>query len=113
MATENFDYFSTPFCFVGHTHLPVHFHLTDTQGLAKLIIPKANTLLLLQPRAILSPGSVGQPRDRDPRAAYAIFDPDQSTWDYRRIPYDIAAVQTRMRRAGLPERHVLRLEIGW
>lgn len=113
MATENFAYFTTPFCFVGHTHLPVHFHLRDSQSLAKLTIPKANTSLTLQPRAILNPGSVGQPRDRDPRAAYAIFDPDQLTWEYRRVLYDIAAVQARMRRVGLPERHVLRLDIGW
>jgi len=64
-------------------------------------------------RAIVNPGSVGQPRDRDPRTAYAIFDPERNTWEYRRLFYDIAAVQARMQAVGLPERHIIRLEAGW
>ncbi len=113
LATQNFDHFSTPYCFVGHTHLPAHFYYPNGQALAQLIIPKPNAGFRLRPRAIINPGSVGQPRDRDPRASYAIYDTESETWDYRRIPYDISDVQNRMRAAGLPERHILRLEMGW
>jgi diadenosine tetraphosphatase ApaH/serine/threonine PP2A family protein phosphatase len=113
MATANFSHFYTPFCFVGHTHLPSQFQLSNGDLFARLSIPKPNTDFIIQPRTIINPGSVGQPRDRDPRAAYAIFDTETAEWSYRRVPYDILDVQTRMRKAGLPERHILRLEIGW
>ena len=112
-ATQNFDYFDTPFCFVGHSHLPVIYHLNDGRHWADLIIPDPQTERLLTPRAILNPGSVGQPRDRDPRAAYAIFDPDNLTWEPRRVEYDIARVQARMKKAELPQRHITRLTTGW
>jgi len=113
LATENFSYFATDFCFVGHTHLPVLFQLSNGRQVAELSIPRANTGMRLIPRAIVNPGSVGQPRDRDPRTAYAIFDPERNTWEYRRLFYDIAAVQARMQAVGLPERHIIRLEAGW
>ena len=113
LATENFAYFSTPFCFVGHTHLPAQFSMTDENVLAKLTIPRPNVEITLQPRTIINPGSVGQPRDRDPRAAYAIFDTETFTWDFRRVPYEIGDVQARMQEAGLPEKHIQRLVIGW
>jgi diadenosine tetraphosphatase ApaH/serine/threonine PP2A family protein phosphatase len=64
-------------------------------------------------RLIINPGSVGQPRDSDPRAAYAILDLEDMTWEHRRVPYDVEAVQARMRAHELPERLVLRLEFGW
>jgi len=112
-ATHNFHYFETPYCFVGHTHLPVLYYLPDEGMSARLIVPEDSTQLALAPRAILNPGSVGQPRDRDPRAAYAILDLEQYTWECHRVPYDIPAVQERMRKADLPERHILRLAAGW
>ena len=64
-------------------------------------------------RAILNPGSVGQPRDRDPRAAYAIFNPEAKIWEPRRVEYDIKSVQKRILDAGLPPRHAERLAGGW
>ncbi len=67
----------------------------------------------LKERAILNPGSVGQPRDRDPRAAYAIFSPEAHTWEPRRVEYDITAVQKMILDAGLPPRHAERLAGGW
>jgi predicted phosphodiesterase len=112
-ATHNFDYFDTPFCFVGHTHLPALFSLFDGHYTARLNVPEPNTTQPLLPRTIANPGSVGQPRDRDPRAAYVIFDPDANTWDFRRVAYDIEAVQGRMIQAGLPDRHIQRLSAGW
>jgi diadenosine tetraphosphatase ApaH/serine/threonine PP2A family protein phosphatase len=112
-ATLNFNHFKTPFCFVGHTHLPVVYHLYNENHIAHLSIPEPNKVMNLTPRSIVNPGSVGQPRDRDPRASFAIYNPEDQSWDYRRIEYDIQAVQTRMATAGLPERHILRLSAGW
>jgi diadenosine tetraphosphatase ApaH/serine/threonine PP2A family protein phosphatase len=57
-------------------------------------------------------GSVGQPRDGDPRASYVIYDPKGRKLSYRRLEYDIEAAQERIRRAGLPERLATRLAIG-
>ena len=91
-AYENFEYFETPFCFVGHSHLPVVFQLENEQGTTDLSIPAANSSLKMVPRAIYNPGSVGQPRDRDPRAAYALFDSDRQTWSLHRVFYDIQSV---------------------
>ena len=112
-ATLNFGYFETPYCFVGHTHLPVLYYLPDESRVAKLIVPESSMELSLAPRAILNPGSVGQPRDRDPQASYAMYDTVQNKWEYKRIAYDIPAVQNRMSAAGLPERHIQRLTAGW
>jgi predicted phosphodiesterase len=112
-ATLNFEYFESAFCFVGHTHLPVIFQMDEELNFAHLNIPDPNTRFVLTPRAIINPGSVGQPRDRDPRASYAIYEPETNSWDYRRVAYDIAQVQARMRAAGLPERHIVRLGAGW
>jgi diadenosine tetraphosphatase ApaH/serine/threonine PP2A family protein phosphatase len=67
----------------------------------------------LAPRMILNPGSVGQPRDRDPRASYAILDLESCAWEMYRVEYDIKSVQLRILEAGLPERQALRLSAGW
>lgn len=112
-ARDNFDYFEGPFCFVGHTHIPVHFILDGEQRQPRLRVPRPNHSVQLEPRCIINPGSVGQPRDRDPRAAFALFDTETHSWDYRRVPYDVAKVQARMRELKLPDRHADRLATGW
>jgi predicted phosphodiesterase len=113
VAGQNFAFFQTDFCFVGHTHLPVQYILADGAGRVDVFPPEPNQVESLRPRTIINPGSVGQPRDRDPRASFAIFDTDALTWDYRRVAYDIPSVQERMIAARLPERHIVRLEGGW
>jgi diadenosine tetraphosphatase ApaH/serine/threonine PP2A family protein phosphatase len=112
-ATANFDYFDTPYCLVGHTHLPVLYYLPDESNVAQLLVPDASMKLTLPPRAILNPGSVGQPRDRDPRAAYATYDTEFNTFEFCRVHYNIASVQDRMEAVRLPERHIQRLSAGW
>jgi diadenosine tetraphosphatase ApaH/serine/threonine PP2A family protein phosphatase len=112
-ATISFDFFDTPYCLVGHTHLPVSYLLPDDRLTAQLIVPERISCMELAPRAILNPGSVGQPRDRDPRAAYALLDMTDFTWEWRRVEYDILSVQERMRIENLPERHITRLSAGW
>ncbi|MDX9864407.1 MAG: metallophosphoesterase family protein [Anaerolineaceae bacterium] len=114
-ATINFNHFSTPYCFVGHTHLPISFLLKedeDTQKISWELI-NGDTNIILNNRMIINPGSVGQPRDQDARAAYAIFNTETSIWESRRVEYDIVSVQQRIYALGLPERHALRLDDGW
>jgi predicted phosphodiesterase len=112
-ATISFECFDTPYCLVGHTHLPVLFYLPDDRLSAQLIVPEHVSQMTLAPRAILNPGSLGQPRDHDPRAAYAILDLDNYTWEWHRVKYNIPEVQERMRGENLPERHIARLSAGW
>ncbi|MBE7536408.1 MAG: metallophosphoesterase family protein [Anaerolineales bacterium] len=112
-ARLNFDYFTTPWCLVGHTHLQCMFRLNEKTNRVTRdpIVP--GEILHLSPKLILNPGSVGQPRDRDPRAAYALYDTEAKTWEPRRVPYNIAEVQKRIRDAKLPEKQAVRLAEGW
>jgi diadenosine tetraphosphatase ApaH/serine/threonine PP2A family protein phosphatase len=112
-ARLNFEHFATPYCFVGHSHIQSIFQLDEKNDRVSMALAKAGQVQRLTPRAIINPGSVGQPRDRDSRAAYAVYDSDSGTWEPRRVAYDIAAVQERVRRAGLPEKHAVRLAEGW
>jgi len=112
-ATQSFAHFETSYCFVGHTHLPSIYLLGKDNHSARLMIPEASSHMALTPRAILNPGSVGQPRDRDARAAYAIYSPEEHVWEYRRVSYQVKEVQGRMEAAGLPDRHIQRLAAGW
>jgi len=112
-ARLNFDHFTTPWCMVGHSHLQCMFRLDEKTDRVFLDPIRAGDRVQLKPKVIMNPGSVGQPRDRDPRAAYAIYDSTEKIWEPRRAEYDIAAVQKRIREAGLPERHAIRLAEGW
>jgi predicted phosphodiesterase len=111
-AAQNFEYYTTPFCFVGHSHLPVVYLNENNKNLEWRVLNHSESISLPE-RAILNPGSVGQPRDHDPRAAYAIYLPEENCWEPRRVSYDIASVQKRIYDAGLPRRHAQRLEEGW
>ncbi len=113
IARPNFDFFTTLYCMVGHTHIPVLYQTTSKSPGIKMTIPDVEQRIPFATRAIANPGSVGQPRDRDPRAAYALFDTELHVWEQRRVAYDIAAVQKRILAAGLPERHAIRLAEGW
>lgn len=110
IAAEALAVLETDFCFVGHTHTPARWQ--QEGDFVRFYPPATGEALRLEPRAILNPGSVGQPRDGDPRAAYALYDPETHTWEWRRVPYDIAAVQKRMRSFGLSPTNVLRLAVG-
>jgi diadenosine tetraphosphatase ApaH/serine/threonine PP2A family protein phosphatase len=112
-ADVNFESFTTDYCLIGHSHLPLIFHRLDANGRARLAAVAWGEKMSLAPRMILNPGSVGQPRDMDPRAAYAMLDLAAGTWEPHRIDYDVAQVQERMLRAGLPERQAIRLLAGW
>jgi diadenosine tetraphosphatase ApaH/serine/threonine PP2A family protein phosphatase len=103
-----------PLCLFGHTHYPVTFEwmadAVDTVGPAT----EAESALALKPRAkyLLNPGSVGQPRDGDPRAAYAIVDVKKQCVELVRVNYPIQEAQAKVLRAGLPEVLAHRLAVG-
>ena len=113
-AAVNFAYFESPFCLVGHTHVPILYAEASPEHV-EVHPPVYNAPLILSDdlRCIINPGSVGQPRDSDPRASYALLNLVNMTWEYRRVEYDVARTQMRMRRHGLSERLVARLEYGW
>lgn len=112
-AAVNFAHFETAYCFVGHTHLPIIFNFNAPEKPARWAIPPNDHAIRLKPRAIINPGSVGQPRDHDPRAAYGILDTTAHTWLSKRIAYDIETVQRHILASNLPERHAVRLTEGW
>jgi diadenosine tetraphosphatase ApaH/serine/threonine PP2A family protein phosphatase len=113
IAYANFAKFDASFCLVGHTHIPITFELDEERGRCDMLLPSAvDSLKLGERRLIINPGSVGQPRDGDPRAAYAILDLDKKVFEFRRAAYSIAITQERMRARGLPHRLIERLEVG-
>lgn len=112
-AFENFGHFHTAYCLVGHSHVPLVFLLDETAAEVEgYMLGDPTQLQLGEQRLILNPGSVGQPRDGDPRASYALLDTDALTWDLRRVPYDVADTQRRLKALGLPRRLAERLEFG-
>lgn len=158
-AAENFPYFDTLYCVVGHSHLPTVFlqritdHVAPLRARTRALTNRQLTLALTDPygptraslesgelsansnrstsampcehvtpapgvfrvprgyRAIINPGSVGQPRDGDPRASYVIYDSDEG-FLFRRVPYDLGRTTQKIRALGLPERMVERLATG-
>ncbi|MDQ6908545.1 MAG: metallophosphatase family protein [Chloroflexota bacterium] len=110
-ARDAFGAFSGACCFVGHTHVAACY--AEVDGMI-VRIPTVNhePYPVADGRFILNPGSVGQPRDRDPNAAYLWYDDDAYTVEWKRVAYDIAAVQEKMRSAGLPDRLAARLALG-
>jgi diadenosine tetraphosphatase ApaH/serine/threonine PP2A family protein phosphatase len=89
------------------------FQLDEAADRVSLKPIRAGEPVNLEPRLIANPGSVGQPRDRDPRSAYAIYDSTEKTWEPRRVAYNIPEVQKRIRDAKLPEKHAVRIAEGW
>lgn len=114
IAADNFKLMSQPICLVGHTHIPMIYVEDPRTRAVRAVHPEHDVPLTLKRthRYIINPGSVGQPRDGDPRAAYGIFDTDTAQWTEYRVPYDVRETQNRMRSAGLPPKLALRLEFG-
>jgi diadenosine tetraphosphatase ApaH/serine/threonine PP2A family protein phosphatase len=94
------------FCFFGHTHLPRIFSEEGEQ------VPDTTDWIPLPPSALVNPGSVGQPRDGNPHAAFAVVDLNRPAVHFYRTPYDVATTQDKIRAAGLPEIEAARLAFG-
>jgi predicted phosphodiesterase len=111
IARANLGHIDTPHALHGHTHVPVAF--VEEDGRMGIVAPGAGSSLgLAGRRTLLNPGSVGQPRDGDPRSSYLVLDPGAGTSTWHRVAYDIAPVQAAIRAAGLPGRLADRLAYG-
>lgn len=112
-ALTQFDRMTTPFSLIGHTHIPLLFtESADPWQPQHALLHDGDVVELAETRLILNPGGVGQPRDGDVRAAYAVYDETERTLTFHRVPYDIVATQTAMAAAGLPESLIARLSRG-
>jgi hypothetical protein len=113
-ALANLERFTEPICFIGHSHVQFAFRCSRDDRRCERIVPEAGSQLNFTDNAryFVNPGSVGQPRDHDPRAAYAIFDTERQTLTFKRVAYDIKQTQEQMRDYGLPSALIYRLSIG-
>jgi diadenosine tetraphosphatase ApaH/serine/threonine PP2A family protein phosphatase len=115
-VAEEFELLQSPICFIGHTHVQGGWSAVDGR-VAPLVAPRVKEterVLELREDALyfINPGSIGQPRDGDPRAGYAIWDTGENLVRFRRVPYDVRAAQQRILNAGLPEYLATRLAAG-
>jgi diadenosine tetraphosphatase ApaH/serine/threonine PP2A family protein phosphatase len=111
-ADPSLEAMSVPVCFVGHTHVPVTLLRLEDDPEHTAYTLDAEVDLTDVRRALINVGSVGQPRDEDPRAAYGIYDPGERRAWIRRVPYDIEDEAERIRAAGLPTVLAQRLFLG-
>lgn len=104
----------TRLCFLGHSHVPAVYLQRDPgiEGLTMIAQPEGEIRYQGCSKVLLNVGSVGQPRDEDPRAAYAVVDTEAETIEVHRIEYDLAGAQRKIRDAGLPEILATRLSLG-
>ena len=110
-ARATFALLTTRHCLVAHSHIP--FVCLEREGLPGFErLPVGAAVALGETRVVVNPGSVGQPRDGDPRAAYILYDTDAGTITHQRVEYDIPATQKKMAAAGLSYPLIARLAVG-
>ena len=107
-ARRSFQHLESTYCFIGHSHLPGVFE--EKRGL--VFFHSGIFEFKTKERYIINVGSVGQPRDKNPKASFVIFDAAARTVDFRRVPYNIAQTQRKILAAGLPEYLAQRLAVG-
>jgi len=111
VARAAFELTGSPLVLVGHSHVPLAITLED--DLVDGGLAEGGTELPLGPgRRLLNPGSVGQPRDGDPRAAWLLLDLERETASFRRVEYDVASTQEEIRERELPDALAQRLAHG-
>lgn len=115
VARANMSLFETAHCLVGHTHVPLVFRQRGSK-VEGININDGTSLALGAERLVINPGSVGQPRDGDPRASAMLIDADAgdgaATLEWHRVEYPITKVQELMQQVGLPRRLSARLQFG-
>jgi diadenosine tetraphosphatase ApaH/serine/threonine PP2A family protein phosphatase len=109
-AIRNFPEFSGQVCFVGHSHVPLI--IAQNENKVYQVLTENPLKLRENDRYIINVGSVGQPRDLNPRAAFAIFDTKEKIYELFRVDYDMTETQRKIRDSGLPEFLADRLEKG-
>lgn len=115
-AGQAFGYLEARLAFFGHTHVQGGFiwNQSRVETIARTSVRTDRQVMEIDPQCayLVNPGSVGQPRDGDPRAAYAVYDSDAHMLTYYRAVYDVEAAQKRIREAGLPPILADRLSVG-
>jgi predicted phosphodiesterase len=115
-AGEAFSYLGRRVAFFGHTHVQGGFiwNQSRVETIMRMPTGRRSESLQIDPECayLINPGSVGQPRDGDPRAAYAVYDSDAPRVDYHRVEYDVAGAQKKIHAAGLPPILADRLSVG-
>mgnify|MGYP001157819404 FL=1 len=112
-AAEAFSYIQTPVCFFGHTHFPFVYTEKDGTVEGTFLEGNANEIRLEKGiRYLINPGSVGQPRDRNPRAAFAIYDSETRVVKFSRVEYDIEEAKRKIINERLPPALAERLSLG-
>jgi len=111
-AVESFKFMNTSIGFFGHTHFPVIYYLRNEKF--DLVPLTGNVKIKLDPntRYLINPGSIGQPRDKNPQSSFIIFDSDKREIQFIRFQYEVKKTQKKIRAAGLPELLASRLETG-
>lgn len=109
-AELNFRIFQERLCFLGHSHQPVILEKTDSGSI--VINRNYNVTLKKESRYIVNVGSVGQPRDQDPRLSFACYNSDTDELEIKRLDYDISVAQEKMRQANLHPFLIQRLALG-
>jgi diadenosine tetraphosphatase ApaH/serine/threonine PP2A family protein phosphatase len=112
VALASFRATDDPLALIGHSHVALALQWDGGDFVAGGLAPAGTTLQLAKPRFLLNPGSVGQPRDGDPRAAWLLLDLDARRGTFRRVAYDVARTQAEIRERGLPEQLAARLGHG-
>jgi len=108
-AEASLSYQFSQVCFYGHSHVPMAFdRQMDVEMMESGVIE-----VLPGHKYLINPGSVGQPRDKDPRASFATYDTDECIIKLHRLEYDIETTQKKIIEAGLPERLAQRLSLGY
>ena len=112
-AREIFQSSAAPFILYGHTHLPVVFSI-DRHDRVYGVAVRGDVVIRLdrEHRYLINPGSVGQPRDRNPHSSFVIFDSKRLTVQFFRVAYDVGKTQASILKAGLPEILAQRLQYG-
>jgi predicted phosphodiesterase len=113
-ARDSLEQQDTRLCFVGHSHVPAVYLRRDAAPQEIVTRPHSEVEVSYRgyERVLMNVGSVGQPRDEDPRAAYGLVDTDREVAWIKRVHYDIAGVQRKIREAGLPDVLANRLALG-
>jgi diadenosine tetraphosphatase ApaH/serine/threonine PP2A family protein phosphatase len=111
-AAFNFQFFDTQICLVGHTHIPIIIVLDKDKELYVHQDAHINLKEIEGARLLINVGSVGQPRDRNSKSCYGIFDTEKGEFFYRRVAYNIDKTQSKMKKIKMPEFLISRLEEG-
>ncbi len=111
-ATESFKFMGTSIGFFGHTHFPIVYYLRNEK--LDIVPLNENTRIKLDAntRYLINPGSIGQPRDKNPASSFIVFDSGKMEISFNRFSYDVTKTQKKIREAGLPELLASRLEAG-